>query len=1189
MRGANTLNKLLIGIVGLVVLVVAAILVVPGFINWNEYKTEIADQAKAFTGRDLVIGGDIRIAILPSPRLVVSDVALANLPGAAAPKMVKLTSLEVAVAFGPLLGGDIQIDSIKLVRPVIELEQLADGRQNWIIAPTGKKPEKPTQDSRGATTQSGAGFAPSVRLDNFVIEDGTVVYRDSKSGTIERVDNINSKIAAASLAGPFESSGQLILRSIPLKYEVTVGKVIHERTVPFGLSFEAAPGGIKGQVNGTLLSLEAEPRFKGKIKVDAKNLASVLVTQGVRGPLPGFLGEPFKVEGDIQGSAAGAEIKNLTLRLGDVQAGASVAVDLRKGNSIVGKLALKHIDLDRWLKMPPVTPKLEPVLGQAAGKNGKAVAVNPQATTQPKLVAAAGFTIPADIGGAFGLTVDAVTFKGGIIRELKADAELSGGAITVSQVSAQFPGSSDIFVSGFLTAAKGEPRFEGQVESTVSDMRSVLRWLGTPLPAGLASDRLRKLTFKSGLVVTRAQAQVAAIDMAFDNSRLTGGLTLAFRDRPAFGADLTVNKVNLDGYMKKSAAPAKSRAKPAAGATAKAASGSALAEGFAAWGVLNTFDANMKLQVKELTFNRTRIRSVFFDSTLYNGTLQIRRASVANLAGVSASLNGNIGGLGGLPSFDKVSISAKSKDLSRLFRMIGTPPPVAPAALKTVSIVGNLDGSILNPSVDLALGAAGAKVDAKGKISLLAISPTADLKVRVRHGNLGRLMAVLSPGYRPSGKLGGLDLSAAAKGGADSLALTGLSGKIGTTTLAGSVRINLAAAKPAVTADIKLGDLKVSNFLPAQRAAYLRGVPGVPHGRSGIIPASWPAPAPIRSPFTAILAAIDGRWSRAPIDLSALGLVNAGIKAKAKSVSYEAYKVDNLDLVVNAKDGVLKTERLTGSLFGGALKVDAEVKSGLAPVIRTNLSVKGLDVGRAARAVTGKEAASGGLDFVANLSTGGKSVAALVSTLAGAGSIALTRVNVKGDTKGMMLGSLFGVVDGLNKLGGALGGRKGSSLADLTGTFKIDKGIIRSDDLKLSSNIGNGSIKGAVDLPSWQIDAAGEISMAKNLLTGLLAQRLRLPDRVPLKVKGRLDAPTVNFDTGRGGGGKAGIPGLDKLISPNKPAGKILNQILPGLLGGPSSSPAPSNQQDSQQEQPPQQQPKPKPQDLIRNILRGLR
>ena len=1182
------MNKFLIGIVGFFVLALAALVVVPGFINWNEYKTEIADQAKAFTGRDLVIGGDIRIAILPSPRLVVSDVALANLPGAAAPKMVKLTSLEVAIAFGPLLGGDIQIDSIKLVRPVIELEQLADGRQNWIVAPTGKVPEKPAADSPSASTPGGADFSPSVRLDNFVIEAGTVVYRDSKSGAIERVDNINAKFAAASLSGPFESSGQLVLRGIPLKYEVAVGKVIHERTIPFGLSFEAAPGGLKGQVNGTLLSLEAEPRFKGKIKVDGKSLASVLVTQGVSGPLPGFVGEAFKVEGDIQASAAGAEIKNMTLRLGDVQAGASVALDLRKGSSIVGKLALKHIDLDRWLQMPPVTPKFEPVVDQGTGKDNSTVALSPPATTPPKPVAAPGFAIPANVSGAFGLTVDAVTFKGGIIRELKADAELSGGAITVNQLSAQFPGSSDMFVSGFVTAAKGEPRFEGQVESTVSDMRSVLRWLGTPLPAGLASDRLRKLTFKSGLVVTRAQAQAAAIDLAFDNSRLTGGLTLAFRDRPAFGADLTVNKVNLDGYMKKTAAPARSRATPASGAPAKSAGGSSLAEGLAAWGILNTFDANMKLQVKQLTFNRTSIRSVIFDGTLYNGSLQIRRASVANFGGVSASLNGNIGGLGGLPSFDKVSISAKSADLSRLFRMIGTTPPVAPAALRKVSIVGNLDGSVLNPSVDLAIGAAGAKVDAKGKVSLLAITPTADLKVRVRHGNLGRLIAVLSPGYRPSGKLGGLDLSAAAKGGADSLALTGLSGKVGTTTLAGTVRVNLAAAKPSVTADINLGDLKVGNFLPAQRAAFMPGAPAAPYGRPGIIPASWPAPAPVRSPFAAILAAIDARWSRAPIDLSALGAVNAGVKAKAKSVSYEAYKVDNLDLAVNVKEGVLKTERLTGLLFGGALKVDAEVKSGLAPVIRTNLSVKGLDVGRAARAVTGKNSASGGLDLVANLSTGGKSVAALVSTLGGAGSIALTRVNVKGDTKGMMLGSLLGVVDGLNKLGGALGGRKGSGLADLTGTFKIDKGIIRSDDLKLASNVGNGEIKGAVDLPSWQIDAAGEISMAKNLLTGLLAQRLRLPDRVPLKVKGRLDAPTVNFDTGRGGGGKAGVPGLDKLINPNKPAGKILNQILPGLLGGPSRPPAPSSQQNSQQQQP-QEQPKPKPQDLIRNILRGLR
>ena len=45
--------------------------------------------------------------------------------------MVRLKSLEVRIRFLPLLKGNIEVESVTLVEPVIELEVLADGRANW--------------------------------------------------------------------------------------------------------------------------------------------------------------------------------------------------------------------------------------------------------------------------------------------------------------------------------------------------------------------------------------------------------------------------------------------------------------------------------------------------------------------------------------------------------------------------------------------------------------------------------------------------------------------------------------------------------------------------------------------------------------------------------------------------------------------------------------------------------------------------------------------------------------------------------------------------------------------------------------------------------------------------------------------------------------------------------------------------
>ena len=57
----------------------------PQLIDWNGYKSAIAAAVKDATGRDLVIGGDIEIAILPGISFGLSDVSLSNAAGAGEP------------------------------------------------------------------------------------------------------------------------------------------------------------------------------------------------------------------------------------------------------------------------------------------------------------------------------------------------------------------------------------------------------------------------------------------------------------------------------------------------------------------------------------------------------------------------------------------------------------------------------------------------------------------------------------------------------------------------------------------------------------------------------------------------------------------------------------------------------------------------------------------------------------------------------------------------------------------------------------------------------------------------------------------------------------------------------------------------------------------------------------------------
>ncbi|MBX6324260.1 MAG: AsmA family protein, partial [Rhodospirillaceae bacterium] len=124
------LKKIGIAIVVLLAVVVVALYVGPKLYDWNSHKADIAARVKAATGRDLTIDGDISASLLFTPTLSVSGVRFANAPGGSAPEMASFENLKVRVALGPLLSGDIKVESIVLVRPTILLERYADGTAN---------------------------------------------------------------------------------------------------------------------------------------------------------------------------------------------------------------------------------------------------------------------------------------------------------------------------------------------------------------------------------------------------------------------------------------------------------------------------------------------------------------------------------------------------------------------------------------------------------------------------------------------------------------------------------------------------------------------------------------------------------------------------------------------------------------------------------------------------------------------------------------------------------------------------------------------------------------------------------------------------------------------------------------------------------------------------------------------------
>jgi len=394
-------KKVLIGLVAVVVGIVAALLIAPSFIDWNQYKGEITAQAKAFTGRALAIDGDLKATILPAPAVVVEGIRLANAEGAGTADMVRLKSVEVRVALGPLLGGRVQVETVKLVDPVIHIEKLADGRWNFDFA-TEEEAAPRTAAPEGASADSPV----ALQLDRLLIENGVFVYRDAAAGVEERIDGLDARFAVASLEGPYEAEGTLTARGIPLTFDIAVGKVIEWRTMPFKASVSTERGAARVEVGGTLSGLADEPRFNGQFEVAAGNLAG-LIRAVAKGPLPGIVGQAVSIKGTVSASTTAAESEQLELQFGDATGTAKASATYGDELSAAVDIALNRVDIDSWLALAPGDAASAP---SATPDDSASVAASGAAT------AATGFEIPSDIVVSVGLTVEAATFRGGVIR-----------------------------------------------------------------------------------------------------------------------------------------------------------------------------------------------------------------------------------------------------------------------------------------------------------------------------------------------------------------------------------------------------------------------------------------------------------------------------------------------------------------------------------------------------------------------------------------------------------------------------------------------------------------------------------------------------------------------------------------------------------------------------------------------------
>ena len=748
------MKHLLIAFGVLAALGIAAGLLAPGFIDWNQYKGEITRRVEQATGRRLAIDGPIQLALLPTPRLYVGDVRIASLPGSAKPDLLRLKGLEAHVAFAALFAGRIQIESLALIGPQLALERLADGRGNW-QEPPARAAARPPESETGAPGAASPVFPSWLQLDRLTIEDGSLTYRDAKSGKLWSLNQIAGGLNAGSALGPFRAQGRAQFGKLPITLDASLERLGGRRPASVGLRVGIT--GAQLDFGGSVSEAKDGLDFSGKLRATSPNLSAAMIALGWSGlaALPA-LNQSMALDGNLSTGGQKLVLSGLSLRLGESEATGSLTYQPGAIGRAAATLSLTRFDLEKWLPREP---------GQAE-KKAEASAAK-RTSTGPL-----AFTLPLDFEATLDVALDGLLYKGGVVRQIRFGAALNKGELALTQFTAEFPGGSDLTLYGALRTPGGKPVFTGNIEAASDNLRAVLDWLKLDVMS-VPAERLRRLSLSAALKLTPQELELRDVDAELDSTHLVGAATVLMQERPAFGASIAIDRLNLDAYLPQAPAARAPSATASPTATAPApAPAPPIAAAGDLLGLLGGFDANLRLSLDELIYREEPIRGIRLDGTVDGGALTLHAGSVDDLAGLKGTLKGRLAGPRAAPTLE-LAFDLSDPELIGLLRYAGWRPAVPIDQLGAAALKGEakgtldkltlaLDGSLLDGAYKLS----GSIGDGKG-------GPLYDVDVSAQQPHLGRVLRLFSSDA-PAGELGAIELSGHVSGDATKLTVSGL-------------------------------------------------------------------------------------------------------------------------------------------------------------------------------------------------------------------------------------------------------------------------------------------------------------------------------------------------------------------------------------------------------------------------------
>lgn len=731
-----------------------------------------------------------------------------------------------------------------------------------------------------------------------------------------------------------------------------------------------------------------------------------------------------------------------------------------------------------------------------------------------------------------------------------------------------------------LVAVIGDETLKGQASlDKITDYPRKPLQLETDLTG---NNNLRLVT-KASLSTDRFR--VFNANFGYKSSKANGAVSYTF---PSGGqkaraeVNLASSLINLDELMAVSGTKSSSSAPKSLKETAKSYD--------------LPIDATLQITADEIIYNGKTLESVRLNGSTTGPKLVVNEIYVREYAGATFTLKGDVANLPGLSGLN-LDGSMKTEDLETTMAALGQGALLKdmPAKIGAMELDVSLDGSLDSLVFDTKVNALDGTLTAKGTATSVETSPGfTNVNLGIKHPNLADLLQKFSPESEKNAALArAVDLSSNVDLKDKIYTLNDLKGSFGPISLDGSIVADMRSEKPVMTGEMKTGTLPLETFMKASSGGTGTGAGG------------------------------GGKWSNEPIDTAWMKSADVDLKMAASQITYGGWKFEKPSFGLQLKDSVLSVNKWSAGLFGGTSQLDLQLSGKQGVSMKSSLSLDNVGLQSLVVALTGAPIvqSKGVADMKTELAASGASMAALISSLSGDGTVNGTDITIRG----LDVAELSRAMNSAGSLGSQAkalfksGIKGGTSQFDtLAGEFTVQNGIVNFSKLDLTGEEAVVATIGNVSLPAWTLDMKSSVQLIVSE-TNEAGETVEPPPPLEISYRGSLSNPGSSFAQNAIEGylNKKIADKASKLIQ-DKLGDKLdgeLGGVIGGLLGVPpkqqqqqaptgqeepaagdqgaandNNTPSPYTPESTKlQQQQQQQQPKKiEPEDVIKDVLKGF-